>query len=174
MSSIIRFFAAGVMAALLSASGAFAQKHTSLEIRGDVQKPRAWTVEDVKKHFAEETRTVKSTIGRENQETTSIGIPLISLLRNADLKLSETPKHHDFTFFVIVEAYDGYRAYFTFAELASGDKENPVLLAWEENGKPIPDNEAPFRLRGTSSTRSIFGITRITLIDGARLAESMK
>ena len=45
----------------------------------------------------------------------------------------------------LVETYDGYRAWFSFVELAIGAKENPALLVWEENGKPIPDNETPFR-----------------------------
>ena len=175
MSSIIRFFAAGVLATLLFTGNVFAQKHTTLEIRGVVQKPRTWTVEDVRKHFAEEIRTVKSTVGRENQERTSTGIPLISLLRNAEPKVNELPKNHIQTFIVLLEAHDGFRAYYTFAELAFDEKENPAMLVWEENGKPIPDNEAPFRMRARASgDRNLYGITRITLIDGARLAESMK
>ena len=172
MRLFIRLIAAGILAALLSAGSAFAQRD-SFEIRGDVQKPRSWTVDDVKKQFAEEVRTAKSTFGAEKQERISTGIPLISLLRASELKTAETPKHYDFSFIVIIEAYDGYRAWFSFAELAVGEKENPVLLIWEENGKPIPDNETPFRLR-VDSSRSIFGITRITLVDGIKLAESLK
>jgi DMSO/TMAO reductase YedYZ molybdopterin-dependent catalytic subunit len=173
MSSSIRLVAVGVLAALLSAGSAFAQRN-SFEIRGDVQKPRSWSVDDVKKQFAGEIKTAKSTFGPEKQERTSTGIPLISLLKAAGLKTEETPKHYDLSFIVIIEAYDGYRAYFTFAELAAGAKENPVLLIWEENGKPIPDSEAPFRLRADGNDRSIFGITRITLVDGIKLANSLK
>ena len=117
---------------------------------------------------------MKSTFGPEKQERASTGIPLISLLSAAELKTEETPKHYDLSFIVIIEAYDGYRAWFTFAELATGAKEKPVLLVWEENGKPIPDNETPFRLRADSSDRSIFGITRITLVDGIKLADGLK
>ena len=168
-----RLISVCVLAALLSALSAFAQQRSSIETRGDVQKPRSWTVEEVKNQFSGEIRTAKSTFGPEKRERTSTGIPLISLLRAADLKMEETPKHYDLSFIVIVEAYDGYRAYFSFAELAVGEKENPVLLIWEENGKPIPDNETPFRLR-VDSSRSIFGITRITLVDGIKLADGLK
>ena len=173
MRLLIRYFAIGLLAALLSAGSVFAQGN-SLDIRGDVQKPRAWSVDDVKKQFAGEIQTVKSTFGTEKEERTSTGIPLVSLLKAAEFKTGETPKHYDLSFIVIIEANDGYRAYFTFAELASGAKENPVMLVWEENGKPIPDNEAPFRLRAKESDRSIFGIMRITLVDGHKLANSLK
>jgi len=158
---------------MLSAVGAFAQRN-SLEIRGDVQKPRSWSVEDVKKQFAGEIQNVKLVIGREKTEITSTGIPLISLIKAAELKTEETPKHYDMSFIVILEAHDGYRAWFTFAELAAGAKENPVMFVWEENGKPLPGNELPFRLRASGNDRSIYGITRITLVDGIKLANSLK
>jgi len=173
MRLFIRLITVGVLAALLTAGSAFAQRN-SLEIRGDVQKPRSWSVEDVKKQFAGEIRTVKSTFGPEKQELASTGIPLISLLKAAELKTAETPKHYDLSFIVLLEAHDGYRVWFTFAELSSGAKENPALLVWEENGKPLPDSETPFRLRAGSNDRSIFGITRITLVDGVKLANSLK
>jgi len=169
----IRLITVGVLAALLSAGSVFAQRN-SLEIRGDVQKPRTWSVDDIKKQFAGEIQTVKSTFGREKEERTSTGIPLVSLLKAAEFKVEKTPKHYDLSFIVIIEAYDGYHAYFTFAELAGAAKETPVLLIWEENGKPIPDDETPFRLRAGGNDRSIFGITRITLVDGVKLTNSLK
>ena len=173
MRLFIRLIAFCVLAALLSTVSAFAQQRSSIEIRGDVQKPCTWTIEEVKNQFSGEIRTAKSTFGTEKQERTSTGIPLISLLRASELKTEETPKHYDLSFIVIIEAHDGYRAYFSFVELAVGEKENPVLLIWEENGKPIPDNETPFRLR-VDSSRSIYGITRITLVDGIKLADGLK
>lgn len=174
MRLLIRFFMVGSLAALLSTVSVFSQERTSLEIRGDVQKPRSWSVDDVKKQFAGEIQTMKSTVGSEKEERASTGIPLVSLLKAAEFKTEETPKHYDLSFIVIIEAHDGYRAYFTFAELASGAKENPVLLIWEENGKPLPENERPFRLRAGGNDRSIYCITRITLVDGHKLANSLK
>ena len=169
----VRFIVVGVLAALLPVGSAFAQRNF-LEIRGDVQKPRSWSVDDVKKQFAVEIQTRKRTFGPDKRELSSTGIPLISLLKAAEFKTAKTQKHYDLSFLVIIEAHDGYRAWFTFAELAEGEKENPVLLVWEENGKPVPENEAPFRLRAGGGDRSIYGITRITLVDGVKLADSMK
>jgi DMSO/TMAO reductase YedYZ molybdopterin-dependent catalytic subunit len=173
MSLLVRFLSVGFLAALLSASSVFAQRN-SLEIRGDVHKPRMWSVDDVKKQFAGEIQNAKLIIGREKQEITATGIPLVSLIMAAELKTEKTPKHYDISFIVILEAHDGYRAYFTFAELISGTKDNSVMLVWEENGKPLPDNELPFRLRASGSDRSIYGITHIMLVDGIKLANSLK
>ena len=170
---LIRFFTIGFPVALLSVSSLFAQID-SLEIRGDVQKPRVWSVDDIKKNFADEIQTVTYAFGREKKEITYTGIPLISLLNAAKLKTEETPKHHFLTFIVIIEAHDKYRAFFTFAELVDGaNKKDPVMLIWEEEGKPIPDKELPFRLRGTGADRSIYNIKRITIVDGIKLAESL-
>ena len=169
----IRFIAIGALSALLSVVSVFAQRN-SLEIRGEVHKPRSWTVDAVKNQFTEEIRTVKSTFGPDKEERSSTGIPLFSLLKAAELKTEETPKHYDLSFIVILEAHDGYRVWFTYAELKENVKENPVMLVWEENGKPIPDNEAPFRLRSGGSDRSIYGITRVTLANGHKLADSLK
>lgn len=173
MRFLSRFFAVGLLAALLSAGSAFAQTN-SIEIRGDVLKPRSWSVDDVKKQFAGEIQTLKSVPGKEKTGITSTGVPLVSLLKAADFKVEETPKHYDLSFIVIIEAHDGYRAYFTFAELALAAKENPVLLVWEENGKTLPDNELPLRLRAKDLDRSIYGIKSITLLDGIKLASSLK
>ena len=169
----IRFIAINLLAAMLFAGSVFAQQHTSLEIRGDVQKPRSWSVDEVRKQFAGDIQTVKS-VGRDKEERTLTGIPLISLIRAAELKMEETPKHYDYTFFVILDAHDGYRIYFSFAELALDIKENPTLLIWEENGKPLSDNEQPFRLFTRGSTRSMWGVTRITLVDGHKLLGNLK
>jgi DMSO/TMAO reductase YedYZ molybdopterin-dependent catalytic subunit len=168
----IRLIAVGVLAVLLSAGSLFAQR-SSLEILGDVQKPRSWSVEEVKKQFAEQIRTVKSTVGPSKQETTSTGIPLIALLRSAELKMDVIHKHAGFNHIVILEAHDGYRSYYAFAELAN-QRENTAMLVWEENGNPIPDNEAPFRLRDGNNRGAIYGIKRIIVVDGTKLADSFK
>jgi len=169
MRFVIRFSVICLLVALLSAGSAFAQRN-SLEIRGDVQNPSSWSVDDVKKQFAEEILTLKNVFARE----ALTGIPLISLLKSAALKTEETNKHHELSFIVILEAYDGYRAYFTFAELTISEKENPVMLVWEEDGKPLPSRERPFRLFSTDSDRRIRGITSITFVDGIKLADNLK
>jgi DMSO/TMAO reductase YedYZ molybdopterin-dependent catalytic subunit len=169
-----RLIATGVLAMLLSSGSVFAQR-SSFEILGDVQKPRSWSVDEVKNQFANQIRTVKSVVGPSKQEITSTGIPLISLLRATELKMDVIHKHAGFNHIVILEAQDGYRSYYAFAELSNGARgENPALLVWEENGKPLPDNEQPFRLRDGGNRGAIYGIKRIIIVDGTKLADSFK
>ena len=176
MRLFVRFITVVSLSALFAA-GVFAQERTSLEIRGDAKNPRSWSVDDVKKQFAGEIQTVKSTrMDKEKKpvEFTVTGIPLVSLLKAAELKTEAAPKHHDLTFIVILEAHDGYRVYFSFAELMLYAKESPTMIIWEENGKPLSGDEPPFRLFTKGSDRSIWGITRVTLVDGHKLAVSLK
>ena len=169
MRFLIRFITVGFLTVLLSLGSVFAQRN-SIEVRGDVQNPYTWSVDAVKKHFVGEIQVMKYWFERE--ELT--GIPLIELINAAELKTEESPKHHELSFIVILESYDGYRAFFTYAELASRAKYSPAILVWDEKGKPLPDRELPFRLLTEDGDRSIYGITRITLLDGFKLANSLK
>ena len=122
------------------------------------------------KQFDGEILTVERWFEREKLT----GIPLISLLNLAEFKIDEAYKHHELSFIVILEAYDGYRAYFTYAELAIGAKENPVMLVWSEKGKPLSERELPFRLLTADGDRSIYGVTSITILDGIKLVDNLK
>ena len=147
-------------------------RRSSFMILGDVQHQRSWSVDEVKEQFAGEIRTVNSTVGppSSRQEITSTGIPLISLVRAAELIMEEPHRHHGFNHIVVLEAFDGYRSYYAFAELAN-QRENQALLVWEENGEPIPDDEAPFRLRDGPNRGAIYGITRIIIAEGNKLVD---
>jgi len=75
MSFWVRLLAIGFLTMLLSSASVFAQSN-SLEIRGDVQRPRTWSIDDVKKYFADEIQTLNNVFARE----TLTGVPLISLI----------------------------------------------------------------------------------------------
>ncbi|MDR1728218.1 MAG: hypothetical protein LBT74_09910 [Acidobacteriota bacterium] len=158
------------------AVGALAQTPappTSLTVRGDVQKPGVLTPEDVKKQFAAELHSTKYTAGHDKQEKTAVGVPLVSVIKAAELKTAPTPKHYDLSFIVILEAHDGYRAFFSMAELSKRGEENKTLLVVEEDGKPLSGQDAPFKLLTEGGDRRIFGITGITLVDGIKLSDGL-
>ena len=173
MKSFFRLIFATLL--LLLPCTIFAQTSTSLTIRGDVFKPITLTPEAVKKQFAEELLTRKYVAGQDKKEKTAIGIPLLSVIRAAELKTEATPKHYDMSFIIIIEAHDGYRAYFSLAELMSREHENEskTLLVMEEDGHMLSGNDTPFKLLTTGNDRRIFGITSITLVDGTKLADSL-
>ena len=162
---------------LAAAHSVFAQAAaTGIAIRGDVSKPGVWSVDDLKRQFANEVKTVQFTIGEDKQQKTGTGIPLMSLIKAAELKTEKTPKHYDLSFLVIIEANDGYRVYFSFAEMAAQSGHAEVWLIWDVDGKPLTGKEAPLRLvvstdRGPD--RWIYGIIGMTLVDGTKLANQL-
>jgi len=150
-----------------------AQGDGVLVVRGDVHKPGQWSPENLKHQFADQIQTVEFEGDTEKEPHVGTGVALLSLLLTADPQVEKTPKHHDLTFLVIVEARDGYKTCFSLAELLPDVGHAQVLLIWEMDGKPLAGKEAPFRLIVSSDLgpdRWIYGISRITLVDGAKLA----
>ncbi len=148
---------------------------STLVVRGDIQKPGEWTVESIRQQFAGQARAVTFTAG-DKQPRVGTGIPLYSLIQEAAPRTEKVPKHYDLSFFVILEARDGYRVFFTLAELSPQCGNAQVWLVWEVDGKPLSEKEAPFRLAVLSDQghdRYIYGISTITLVDGTRLANQL-
>jgi len=148
----------------------------SVEIIGDVQNPRTWSVDELKTHFAEQIRTVSFTDGPPNQsqEISAPGIPLIALLRAAEPIMLVPHRHFGFNHIVILEAYDGYRSYYAYAELVNRSRQDSdsVMIAWEEHGGQISDIAQSFRLSDGPNRGAIRGITRIIVVDGTKIADS--
>lgn len=155
----------------------FAQNaDTGLVIRGDVSKTGVWSVDDLKRQFAKEVQTIKFTLGEDKQQKTGTGIPLLSLIKAAELKTEKTPKHYDLSFIVIIEAHDGYRVYFSYAELSALVGHAEAWLVWDVDGKPLTGKEAPLRLvvsTDRAPDRCIYGIAGMTLVDGTKLANQL-
>jgi hypothetical protein len=50
------------------------------------------------------------------------------------------------SYYLIVEAMDGYRAVFAWAELDSTFIEKAVYVVTKRDGKPLPEKDGPFQL----------------------------
>jgi hypothetical protein len=166
-----------VSALLLTITCAYAQETAAaIDVRGDILKPRQWTVSDLKGQFAKDIQTIKFSTGTDQPLHTGTGVPLISLLQAATPRIETTPKHYDLSFLVIIEARDGYRVYFSLAELLPACGRAQAWLILDMDGKALPDKEAPVRLAVLSDQehdRYIWGIAKITLVDGTKLANQL-
>ena len=149
----------------------------TLSIRGDVQKPAQWSLEELKAQFAGQIQSVKFTAGKDKQPKVGTGIPLLSAIKADALKTDVRLAHHDLKFLVILEAKDSYQAFFSLAELTPPQGSNAqAFLIWEMDGKQLSEKEAPLRLVLTmdGEARQIHGLTTITLVDGIKLANQLK
>lgn len=163
---------------LLSAVPLWAQDSIAkLSVHGDIQKPVGWSIDELKTRFAEKTQEVNFTTGKEKQSRVGTGIPLLSIIQAAGLKTDKAIRHHDMKFMVVVEAHDRYRAFFSVAELLPDVGRGQAFLVWAVDGKPLSGNEAPLRLVVTTDPathRQIFGVVKLILLDGNRLADEIK
>ncbi len=164
------------VAVLFTVSYALAQEPTTVTVRGDVLKPREWSVPDVRQQFSNEIQTIRFSAGKDGQQQMATGVPLISLIKAAEPKVEKTPKHYDLTFLVYIQAHDSYRVFFSLAELMPQGSNQQAWLVWEVDGRPLSGKEAPYRLvvlGDGSHDRQIYGITSINLVDGTKLANRL-
>ena len=108
---------------------------TGLSVSGDIQKPLQWSVESMKKQFAGQAQEIKFTAGMDKSVKAGTGVPLLSVIQSAALQTDKSVKHHDLKFLVVVEAYDGYRVFFSLAELLPQGGHAEAWLLWAVDGQ---------------------------------------
>jgi DMSO/TMAO reductase YedYZ molybdopterin-dependent catalytic subunit len=172
-----KFWVAAIFSVFPLAIYAYSQNPAaSIDVRGDILKPRHWTISDLKQQFPKEIRNVTFTSGLDKEHHTGVGVPLLPLLQAAEPRTEEAPKHYDLTFLVVLEALDRYRVFFSLAELLPSCGRAQAFLIWEVDGMPLPEKQAPLRLVVLSDhghDRYIYGIAGITLVDGTKLANKL-
>lgn len=177
-------------AALISLNCLLAQDSAmTISIGGDVNNPRQWSVEQLKARFSDHIQQVKFLDPLSSfKEKTGDGIPLYSLIKAAELRKEKETKwtrrdrgdaatHSHMVFFVILEARDSFRAFFSLAELMPQFRSTQVYLVWDKDGEPLSGKDAPLRLAVSNDRdpdRAIYGISSITLVDGEKLADQLK
>jgi DMSO/TMAO reductase YedYZ molybdopterin-dependent catalytic subunit len=164
------------VAVLFTVSYVLAQEPTTVMVRGDVFKPREWSISDIKQQFSNAIQTIRLPAGKDGQQQAATGVPLIALIKAAELRVEKTPKHYDLTFLVYIQAHDSYRVFFSLAELMPQGGNQNAWLVWEVDGKPLSGKEAPCRLvvlGEGAHDRQIYGVTSINLVDGTKLANRL-
>lgn len=68
------------------------------------------------------------------------------------------------SYYVLVSARDDYRAVFSLSELASDLVSEPVLLAFECNGEPLPESHGPLRVIAPGDTRPTRWVRQVSTL----------
>lgn len=145
---------------------AIAQSSDTVELTGLVERPAKLSLVDLQRLTAE-TVTVSFLSGQGPEQHTYKGVRLAALLEQAGLKL-ENRKNDKLRKFVLATAKDGYTVIFSWAELDPEFGAQPVLLAWEEDGKPLQGDRGPFRLVVPGDKRGgryVSGVIRLEVRD---------
>jgi DMSO/TMAO reductase YedYZ molybdopterin-dependent catalytic subunit len=118
----------------------------TLSIRGNGVTPLSLTSEE----FSKLPRATASVTNRDGSKTVFEGVSLFEVMRRAGMKPGEGVHGKEAmtitTAVVVVEAADGYKAAFAQAEFDPAYTNRVILVADRKDGKPLGDEEGPFRL----------------------------
>jgi DMSO/TMAO reductase YedYZ molybdopterin-dependent catalytic subunit len=92
------------------------------------------------------------------------GVLLTDVLAKVDLPAGEKFHSTAAAYYLVVEAADGYRAVFAWAELDSTFMDKPVYLATHRDGKPLPASDGPFELVAPGEKRNARWVRQVTAL----------
>jgi DMSO/TMAO reductase YedYZ molybdopterin-dependent catalytic subunit len=157
-----------VAASLLIVASAAAQQNT-LRIGGMVAHPQVLTAAEI---ASLPHQTISASA--HNQKGDYSGVPLTELLKRAGVASGEALRGPELAKYVVVTGADGYRAVFALAELDSAFTDRVVLLVDSRDGKPLPDNAAPFQLIVPGEKRPARWVRQVVSIDVREAVEAQK
>jgi DMSO/TMAO reductase YedYZ molybdopterin-dependent catalytic subunit len=127
---------------------------TTLAIRGNVGAPTTLSIADLRQfpvQHLEEARVVRGTTGDSTVTRRLAGCLLRDALTSA--KLTERERLDLRRTVVVASASDGYKVVFSWAELFNSPIGDGVLVVYERDGAPLPDEEGRIALVSLKDTR---------------------
>lgn len=107
-------------------------------------------------------QTVKAT--DHGTPATFEGVLLTDVLAKVALPTGEKFHSTAATYFLLVEAKDGYRAVFAWAELDSTFMDKAVYVVTRRDGKPLTDKDGPFQLVAPGEKRGARWVRQVTAL----------
>jgi hypothetical protein len=117
---------------------------------------------------------VTVTVAEDDGKVTYSGVPLRAVLDTKEATTSMVEARGLVDAVMIVHAADGYRAAVSAAAVAMDPKGERYLLAFERNGKPLPDGQAPAKLIIPADPLRVRWVRMIDGVDLVRLPKPEK
>ncbi len=92
------------------------------------------------------------------------GVLLADVLAKVALPLGEKFHHTAASYYLAVEAQDGYQAVFAWAELDPSFMDHAVYLVTSRDGQPLPARDGPFQLVAPGEKRAARWVRQVTLL----------
>jgi hypothetical protein len=92
------------------------------------------------------------------------GVLLADVLSKVALPTGEAFHSTASSYYLLVEAKDGYRVVFAWAELDSGLMDKAAYVVTMRDGKPLSDKEGPFRLVAPGEKRAARWARQVTAL----------
>jgi hypothetical protein len=107
-------------------------------------------------------QTVKTT----DHETpaTFEGVLLADVLAKVALPTGEKFHNAGASYFMLVEARDGYRVVYAWAELDPGFMDKSIYVVTKRDGKPLSEKDGPFQLVAPGEKRAARWVRQVTAL----------
>jgi len=92
------------------------------------------------------------------------GALLTDVLAKVDLPTGDKYHSTAASYYLLVDARDGYRAVFAWAELDSTFMDKAVYVVTKKDGKPLPDTAGPFQLVAPGEKRAARWVRQVTAL----------
>ncbi len=126
------------------------KKTKPLHLRKPMSKALPHTTLDVKAH--------------DEKVHSYSGIDLPLLLRKAGVSLGDSAKKKTVSKYILITAADNYSVVYALAEIDSVLSQKKMILADEQDGKPLPTNAAPYQIISTGEKIHARMIRQVTSI----------
>lgn len=151
------------IAAIAVALSGFAPGQTNVEpallVQGVAGSSAALSLSDLAKLPQHTVKAVD-----HGTEATFQGVLLSDVLSKVSLPSGEAFHSTAASYYLPVEAKDGYRVVFAWAELDPGFMDKPIYVVTMRDGKPLSDQEGPFRLIAPGEKRAARWIREVTAL----------
>ncbi len=136
----------------------------SIKIEGGVDHPRTLTAAELEKE-PQTSVTISQHTGHGTLSGSFVGVSLWTLLQETGVTLDATKKNDLIRHTVTVTGTDGYSAVLSLAEIAPEFGDDQALIAWQQDGKPLPDRDSFARLIVPGDKAAGRGIGAIATIE---------
>jgi molybdate transport system substrate-binding protein len=147
----------------------------ALHVDGQVLNPLTLTADDLKNNYAPLTIDVTYQSGEDSVSTTFTGVRLWDVLNGAQANFNADVKNDKLGMFVVATGSDGYQAAISWGEFDPDFGNQPILVAYEEQGAPITEDKGgsirlvvPGDARGG---RYVSGLVSLSLRDAPPVAK---
>lgn len=126
----------------LTSSGQTTTSPTFVRVSGEVIKPLSLNITDLEKMKHIDV----SQKDKEGNMHGYKGVPITDILEMAGATMGKQLHGENLAKYMLVKCADGYQAVFSLAELDSSFTDRKIVLAYESDGKSLPNSQGPFKL----------------------------
>lgn len=117
----------------------------ALHVGGQVLNPLKLTADDLKNTYTGQTTSVTYLNGTTTVTASFTGVYLRDILDAAELNYNPDQKNDTLSMYIVATGSDGYQAIIAYGDIDPNFGNQPILVAYAQDGKPLTDT-GPIRL----------------------------